>query len=151
MDIRIRKIGEEEKEYIEIGCLEKTAKISEIVRFVKGLEGTVGGSIGQKQFEIPIVDIYYIESVDNRTFIYSSDKTYETNRKLYEFEELLRERNFLRISKSTVLNVMKARSVKPALNGRFSCILQNGEEVIISRKYVSQFREFIGRRAEGKR
>ena len=92
------------------------------------------------------MDIFYIESVDNRTFLYSSKDSYETNLKLYEFEELLKERGFVRISKSVIVNVMKADSIKPAFNGRFLCKLTNGEDVIISRKYVAGFREFISGR-----
>lgn len=149
MDIRIRKIDQSEKEYLEIGCREKDARVYEIIRFVKNLSGNVSGSEGDKQYEIPVVDIFYIESVDNRTFIYTINKSYETSRKLYEFEELLKERRFLRISKSVVLNVMKVESIKPALNGRFLCKLRNGEEVIISRKYVAPFKEFISRKVEG--
>ncbi len=84
--------------------------------------------------------------MDNKTFIYTSKECYETARKLYEFEELLKERNFLRISKSVVINIMKVESIKPALNGRFSCRLLNGEEVIISRKYVNPFKEFISKK-----
>ena len=45
-----------------------------------------------------------------------------------------------------MLNIMKVDSIKPALNGRFSCILRNGEEVIISRKYVNPFKEFISKK-----
>ena len=41
------------------------------------------------------------------------------------------------------------RSMKPALNGRFCATLMNGEDVIISRKYVQEFKEKI--RGGGKR
>ena len=49
---------------------------------------------------------------------------------------MLDEKKYIRISKSSLLNLMKVKSIKPALNGRFSAILINGEEIIISRKYV---------------
>ena len=148
MDIRVKKVDQKIREYVQIGCVEENSKVRTIIRFVKGLEGTVQGAKGEKIYEIPIVDIFYIESVDNRTFIYSSKDNYEANLKLYEFEDLLKENNFLRISKSTILNIMKVSSIKPALNGRFLCKLTNGEDVIISRKYVSEFREFISRKVE---
>lgn len=147
MEIRIKKIDGEIQEYIEIGCREEGSKVKAIVRFVKGLDGSVSGSKGDKIYEIPIVDIFYIESVDNKTFIYSSKDNYETSLKLYEFEDLLKEKSFLRISKSVILNVMKVDSIKPALNGRFLCKLTNGENVIISRKYVSEFKDFIRKKA----
>ena len=146
MEIKIKQIGGETREYIEIGCHSEDGRVRAIVKFVKGLEGSITGSKGEKSYEIPIVDIFYIESVDNRTFLYSSKDSYETNLKLYEFEELLNERGFVRISKSVIVNVMKADSIKPAFNGRFLCKLTNGEDVIISRKYVAGFREFISGR-----
>ena len=155
MDINVKKIGETEEEYIEIGCwrvnervneIVRDGRINDIVRFVENLEGNISGTKGEKKYAIPVTEIFYIESVDNKTFIYSSKDCYETTRKLYEFEELLKGRSFLRISKSVVLNIMKVDSIKPALNGRFSCILRNGEEVIISRKYVNPFKEFISKK-----
>ena len=146
MEIKVRKIDGEEREYIEIGCHAEDSRVRSIVRFVKGLDGSVSGSKGERIYEIPIVDIFYIETVDDHTFIYTSKDSFETNLKLYEFEELLKEKGYLRISKSVILNLMKVDSIKPALNGRFLCKLTNGEEVIISRKYVSEFRSFISRR-----
>lgn len=96
-----------------------------------------------RQFEIPVMDIHYIEAVDNRVFLYSSGEVYETRQKLYELEEILREKYFLRISKSTLLNLMKVSALKPALNGRFQALLHSGEEVIISRKYVPELKKAL--------
>ena len=146
MEIKVRKIDGEEREYIEIGCHAEDSRVRSIVRYVKSLDGSVSGSKGERIYEIPVVDIFYIESVDDHTFIYTCKDSFETNLKLYEFEELLKDKCYLRISKSVILNIMKADSIKPALNGRFLCKLTNGEEVIISRKYVSEFRSFISRR-----
>ena len=147
MEIKIRKIGGQEQEYIEIGCRSEDTRVKSIIKFVKGLDGSISGSKGERIYEIPVVDIFYIESVDDRTFIYTYKDSFETNLKLYEFEDLLKEKGYLRISKSVIVNIMKADSIKPALNGRFLCKLSNGEDVIISRKYVPEFREFISRRA----
>ncbi len=146
MDINVKHVDVSEREYVEIGCHEQDRRVNEIIRFVKGLDGSVAGVREGKQYEIPVVDIMYFESVDNRTFIYTAKMSYETSRKLYEFESELQDSNFLRISKSVVLNIMKVESIRPALNGRFLCKLRNGEEVIISRKYVGAFREYISRK-----
>ena len=56
--------------------------------------------------------------------------------KLYEFEEKYQNRSFFRCSKQNIINLMKIRDITPALNGRFTAKLDNGESVIISRKYV---------------
>lgn len=141
MEITVKKIGETEKEYIEIGCHKHDEHVDEIVRFIKSREGILKGTKDDRQYSIALPDILYIEAVDERTFIYTEKDCFESGRRLYEFEEVLSARNFLRISKSVVVNLMKINHIKPYLNGRFSCVLTNNEQVIISRKYVPDVRE----------
>lgn len=141
MDIRIRTIGEEETEYIIIGCHKRDERINEIVRLVKLHQGSVEAYREEEQYQIALSDIYYIEAVDDKTFLYLEKECYESRRRLYEFEELLADRHFARISKSVIVNMMKIVAIRPALNGRFLCQLKNKEKVIISRKYVPEIKE----------
>ena len=82
------------------------------------------------------MDICYIESVDGRTFLYTKDGVYETSYRLYELEEMLKTKHFLRISKPMLVNLMKIQSIQPAFNGRFTAVLSSGERIVISRSYV---------------
>ena len=46
-----------------------------------------------------------------------------------------------------LLNLLKVKSIKPALSGRYTALLKNGEEIVISRKYVPDFKDTLkGRR-----
>lgn len=141
MDIRIRTIREEETEYIIIGCHKRDERINELVRLVKMHQGSVEAFREEQQYQIALSDIFYIEAVDDKTFLYLEKDCYESRRRLYEFEELLSDRHFARISKSVIVNLMKIVAIKPALNGRFLCQLKNDEKVIISRKYVPEIKE----------
>ena len=145
MEIEICEIGYDKKEYIKIGCHKVDSNVKEIVNFIKSRQGSIDVKNGEMKYNIPIVDIFYVESVDDRTFIYLSGNCYETAHKLYELEEILNERRFIRISKSVIVNLLKIECVKPALNGRYLCHLKNGEDVIISRKYVHEFKEKLSR------
>ena len=136
MEIKLLKIPKEQPELMEIRCHELTEEVKEIVAFVKTRQGRLTGMLEDRQFEVPLPDVCYIEAVDNKVFLYTAEQVYETKQKLYELEELLKEKFFLRVSKALLLNLMKVRSIKPALNGRFTAVLQSGEEIIISRKYV---------------
>ena len=136
MKLEVRKIPENEPEMVEIRYHWITDEIQEIVSFVKSRQGQLSATRDGKRFEVPVVDLFYAESVDDRLFLYTAAESFEIRMKLYELEELLRNKSFLRISKSMIVNLMKISSVRPALNGRFSAILKNGEEIIISRKYV---------------
>ena len=143
MVLKLLKVRKEEPEQIEIRCHEVTDRVREIVTFIKTRQGQLTGIQDGNQYEIPVTDICYVEAVDNRVFLYTGQQVYETRQKLYELEEALSEKYFLRISKSMLLNLMKVKSIKPALNGRFIAILQSGEEIIISRKYVTALKETL--------
>lgn len=87
--------------------------------------------------------IYYVESVDKRTYIYTKEGCYETKYRLYELEELF-NRNFLRSAKAMIINIRKIKSVKSEFNGRMTAELLNGEQVIIARNYVKDLKERLG-------
>jgi DNA-binding LytR/AlgR family response regulator len=141
MEIKVKKIRTEETEYIEIGCWRVNERVNEIVRFIKLKDGHVEAYKDEKQYRIALSDILYVEAVDDKCFVYLTDDCYESRKRLYEFEELLPSENYLRISKSVVVNLMKIEQIRPALNGRFLCRLCNGEDVIVSRKYVPEMKE----------
>ena len=143
MKINIFQIKNHEKERLEIYCHKLSNEITEIVRFVKSMQGQITGVIEGAQYEIPVSDVFYIEGVDNKVFIYCEKQVYETRQKLYELEEALKEKHFLRVSKSVLLNLMKIKSIKPSLNSRFTAVLQNGEQIIVSRKYVPELKKAL--------
>ena len=143
MKLETRKIPENEPEIVEIRYHWITDEIQEIVSFIKSRQGQLSATREGKRFEVPVVDLFYAESVDDRVFLYTASDSYEIRMKLYELEDLLERKNFLRISKSMIVNLMKITSVRPALNGRFSAVLKNGEEVIISRKYVPALKQIL--------
>lgn len=143
MEIRLFKIPKTEPEKLEIHCHEMTEEVKDIITFVKSRQGQLSGILEGKKFEIPVTDVYYVEGVENSVFIYAKYEVYETRQKLYELEVILKEKYFLRVSKSAILNLMKIKAIKPALNGRYSAILQNNEEIIISRKYVQELKKAL--------
>ena len=143
MQTRITKIGKDQPEYIEIHCYRISEKVREIIAFVKSRQGQLTGTADDRQYEIAVSDVFFIESVDNKTFIYTKNKVYETRHKLYELEEILKEKRFLRVSKSTLLNLMKVSAIKPALNSRFTAELFSGEQVVITRKYVPELKKAL--------
>jgi len=93
---------------------------------------------------LPVGAVFYVESVDEKTFVYADKAVYRSRLKLYEMENLLSTGDFLRASKQIIVNVRKIRSVAPAGSGRFAAKLTNGETIVISRQYVSVLKERFG-------
>ncbi|MBR4992725.1 MAG: LytTR family transcriptional regulator [Lachnospiraceae bacterium] len=141
MDVEVQVIDSSEKEYVKIGCHKVDERINEITQFVKSRQGNFLVKKDGEQYRIPITEVFYVEAVDDRTFVYSETNCYESGKRLYDFEERLEPYHFVRISKSTLVNLMKIVAIKPALNGRFLCRLKNEEELIISRKYVPEIKK----------
>ncbi|MDO4972696.1 MAG: LytTR family DNA-binding domain-containing protein [Eubacteriales bacterium] len=136
MDVRIEEIGKEGEELVLIRCRAVTEEVREIAAFVKSRQGSLSGTADARQYEVAVADICYIESVDGKTFLYTNERVYETAYRLYELEERLQSKHFLRIAKSMLVNLMKIQSIQPAFNGRFTAVLRSGEKIIISRSYV---------------
>lgn len=90
-----------------------------------------------------LYDIYYIESIDNKTFAYCETQVYEIKQKLYQIEETYTYSNFLRISKSCIINISHLSSIAPSLSGRFAAMMDNGEKVSISRQYLPMLKKKI--------
>ena len=93
---------------------------------------------------LSLKDIFYFETVDNKTFVYSATEVYQTNLKLYELEVRLTNSYFIRTSKSLILNILKIEHVTPAFNSRFEAKLENNETIIISRKFAPLLKKKLG-------
>lgn len=89
-------------------------------------------------------EVYYFEAVDNKVFAYCEKQVYEVRKKLYELEDALAGTDFLRISKSTIVDLSKVMHLSAAFNGRLEAKLKNGEKIIISRQYVPVLKKKLG-------
>lgn len=132
-----------DEDQIIFRCREMTPELLHVIAMLKTQAGLVAYD-GNEIRRIRPAAIYYIEVVDNKTFLYCKDKFYESKQKLYEIEEYLSGSDLMRASKSVIINLSKIKSLSPALNGRFEATLDNGEKLIISRQYVSDLKKRLG-------
>lgn len=140
--IEVPKPGEEDE--IIVRCASLDEKMMNLIYSLKSDQDKLTGYVEDKIVKLSPKDIYYFESVDNKVFAYTAKATYEVHKKLYEIEESYSRTDFLRISKSGIVNVSKIAYLKPTLNGRFEATLKNGEKIIISRQYVVNLKEKLG-------
>ena len=143
MELKVTRVPKSETETLEIRCHKVSDEIREIVSFIKSRQGVISGKKDGTICEIPISDIFYFESVDNRSFAYTASENYEINRRIYELEKMFGNGSFVRVQKGMMLNLLKIKSIKPGLSGRYAALLKNGEEVIISRNYVPTFKKTL--------
>jgi DNA-binding LytR/AlgR family response regulator len=140
MKYTISRITEGEDEVI-INYLDMTPEVERIVKLLKGEQIKLMGRNDKAIMVIESKDILYIESVDGKTFAYTDKEVLKLDYTLTQIERILSEINFFRCSKSMIINIDRIASLKSLPSNRIDARMQNGEHVMISRTYASDFRK----------
>ena len=132
------------KTKVIIKCSEVTDEIRKIESMLLGLEPKLPVTKDGATYFINKQDIFYFESVDKQSFLYTADDVYKISLKLYEIENILTSVGFFRNSKSQILNIAKIESLRPDFDGRMEVLLKNNEKAIVSRQYAKILKERLG-------
>ena len=136
------KISETE---VEIRCREKDSEVEAVLESIKSVSDTLMGEKENGDNEpVRVSKVLYFEAVDRNVFAYTTDNFYRVKRTLYDLEDYLTKKHFVRISKSTIVNLKAVKSVAPEDGRRLKLLLRNGEWIVVSRNYVSDFKTGIG-------
>ena len=144
MKVSVQEIPKNEEEEIMIRCHEINEEVLSLLHRLKLSQEKLAVTRQDEIHKIALQDVFYFETVDNKSFLYCESQVYETKLKLYEFEDITQGSKFFRASKSTVINAMKISYVKPSISGRFEVCMENGEKLSVSRQYVAELKKKIG-------
>ncbi len=123
-----------------------TKDVENVIAMMRMINMQIGVKKGDETYLLDADRILYIEAVDRKTFVYTEDETYESELKLYEMEQELLKRDFLRVSKQSIVNLRKIKSLKADRNRKLRVTLQNGEQIVVSRMYSDELRRKLGLR-----
>ncbi|AJH00496.1 histidine kinase [Clostridium beijerinckii] len=149
MKVSINIISSELEEEVIFNVHNVQEKVTEAIELLTSSNEVIKHLLGRKEekyYKVNVDEIFYIESIDRKVFIYTKTQTYEISEKLYVLEEQLASMDFIRISKSLLLNINKIHSFYPKLSGNLEALLTNNEKVIISRRYVANLKNKLGMR-----
>ena len=141
--MRLVKTREEgiEENYLELhydDMDEETVAVLDRLRpALKYIEGPADG----KRLTVPLADMYYFETVDRKTFGYTKDSCVEVKETLQGIIDEHTNAGFVRISKSSVVNLYKIKKLQGDLNMRVIIFLKNDEKLIMNRSYKREFYE----------
>lgn len=88
-------------------------------------------------------EIFMVRVEEQKTIIYSENEKYKSSKRLYEIENMLGN-GFMKISKTTIINLKKIKCVEPSFKGMFYIVMKNGLKDYISRTYLPQFKKYLG-------
>ena len=129
---------------IVVNCGALTPETEQIIAALQLFDRQITVTKNEEMHFLDVSKIIYVESVDRKTFVYTSDDCFETKLKLYEIEERLCSCGFLRTGKASLVQLKYIRSLKSEINRKLRLTLENGEQLIVSRQYADELKRRLG-------
>lgn len=135
-------------EYKEPYAVIYTDKITKEIQRVIDVLGTEETPVTALKNEEDIVilkpnEIYMVKVENGDTVIYAKDRQYRSRKRLYELSEQL-GKQFMQVSKSTIINLSYMDSIEPGFSGTMLLKLKNGCKDYVSRTYLPEFKKYLG-------
>ena len=124
-----------------------TAQVTEEIQRTIDLLGTGDTPVTAYHEEKLIIlqpeDIFMVRVEDGDTILYGAKQKFRSRKRLYELS-IQMGKQFMQISKSTLVNLSYLDSVEPGLGGTMLLKLKNGCKDYVSRKYLPDFKRYLG-------
>lgn len=106
-------------------------------------QGVVGYD-GDNVLLLDPAEIIRIYSAVGKVFAVTDKKEYTLKLRLYEAEEKLAGRSFVRISNSEIINVKKVKKFDLSTAGTICVSFRNGTFSFVSRRFVTKIKKTLG-------
>lgn len=101
----------------------------------------------QKQLFVSLDQVFYIQAEGNYIALHTENRKYMICEKLFQLEERLNPADFVRISRSHLINLAHVREIESYFNGEFFVFLTNGTRLKWTRFYKDNLKYFYVREA----
>ncbi|MBP5654821.1 MAG: LytTR family transcriptional regulator [Clostridiales bacterium] len=138
-------ISPEYKEAYAVICTDKmTDEIQRMVDLFSSTEQPITALANEEDIVVLKSDeIYMVRVEDKDTIIYTDRNRYRSRKRLYEVGQQLGSK-FMQISKTTLINLSYMDSIEPGFTGTLLLKLRNGCKDYVSRKYLPEFKKYLG-------
>ena len=131
---------------VTIEYKELSGDVKKVSDFVQTVDKVINCRKENEEYSVPINEIYYIESVNKKAFIYTASDVYQASQRLLELEKMLSGAGFVRVSRSAIINVEKLKGIKNLPKSKLEAILINDERICVNRNYLNDIRDVLLRR-----
>lgn len=94
----------------------------------------------ETEYYLDLDSILFFESDQGKVFAHTTNDMFSTVQKLYELEKIL-PNYFIRISKSTILNIQKIYSLSHSVSSHLVTFQNSHKQVYVSRMYYKVLKE----------
>lgn len=101
--------------------------------------------VGERTYLLRTDEIEWVEADGKFVKIHVAAKTYSMRETMKSMEARLDATQFLRVSRSAIVNLDRVREIQPWFNGDYMVIMQNGAEVATTRSHRDALRTLLER------
>jgi len=94
---------------------------------------------------LKVEEIDWIEAAGNYLTLHVGTASHLIRETMNDLESRLDPAQFLRIHRSTIVNIDRIREMQPLFHGDFTVILMNGTRLMLSRNYKSRLPRHLGK------
>jgi DNA-binding LytR/AlgR family response regulator len=147
--IRIELTGGNEEEEIVIRCAqadERIRRIQQILREPAGDTPQIGFYKNNSEYYFPLDDVLFFETESDAVYAHTAGDSFKTRLRLYELENAL-PRRFVRVSKSTILNTDRVRTLTHNIaSASLAEFADTHKHVYVSRRYFGELKQRLNER-----
>ena len=146
MKLRVEISPEAEEEAVIIRCRARSEEICQLERILEELIRAGSDmvlSLGDTEYYVPIGELLFFETCGGKVTAHTADRMYYTACRLFELERRL-PGNFVRVSKSCILNVAAISALTKNLTGASRVMFRGTEKAVyVSRAYYKLLKDKI--------
>jgi len=142
MKLTLEQITDGQDEVI-VRYRQRTEEIEGIIRSLQQRRDRICAELEDGTVLIAPADVLYLESVEGGVYVYTAGAVARTGLTLASAESRYSPDGFFRCSKSMVINIYHVSYLKSISGGRVDVTMDNGEHIIISRRYVRALRAVL--------
>lgn len=146
MKIKIFLDDKFDETIVEIKSKDMNDEVNRIYSILNNINDRVNliGNINETKYILEIENIISIYSNDKKVYVKTKDnKEYIIKERLYELENLLINKRFIRISNSEIINTKEIKKLDLSFNGSIKIITKTGYFSYVSRSYLKNFKTYF--------
>ena len=143
IEVKIDENCKEPKITVEAKTLE-----DDVVKLIENLQNkqmqTINGFKNEEMYLLNQNQIETIYTEEGKVYARENNNKYLVKKKLYELEEILNPKEFVRISNSEIVNIKKVSKISFKITGTIILYFTNGNKTFVSRRCMKKLKDFLG-------
>lgn len=153
MGIKINtNISNEYKETsIIINAPEMNQDVQNLIKYISNIDiipNQIVANDDNKIYFIDLENIICFFSKNKYNYVRTKEGSYRVRYKLYELEDILKNKNFIRISNSCIINMNQVKYFDTSILGTISVHLKDSTHEVVSKRYVSEITKILKQRRD---